>query len=223
MRGLRIGLVVFDCDGVLVDSEVIACRVEAEVLTAIGFPHSFEDVRRDYVGLGAASVRRLIEERFGRALPEDFRARSLAAALAAFERELKPIPGIVDAIARLDGPRCVASSSDPARIRRSLELTGLLDAFDPHLFSATMVEHGKPAPDLFLHAAQSMGFPPSRCVVIEDSVPGVQAARAAGMTVLGFHGGSHCAPDHPAKLENAGAHLLFADMHDLPTLLTRLE
>lgn len=217
------GLVVFDCDGVLVDSEVIACRVEAEVLTAIGFPHSFEDVRRDYVGLGAASVRRLIEERFGRAVPEDFRARSLAAALEAFERELRPIPGIAEAVAALSGPRCVASSSDPARIRRSLELTGLLDAFDPHLFSATMVEHGKPAPDLFLHAAGEMGVPPSRCVVVEDSVPGVQAARAAGMTVLGFHGGSHCDSDHREKLARAGADRLFADMRELHDLLRRLE
>ncbi len=212
----EIELVIFDCDGVLVDSEAIACRVEAELLTAVGFPHAFEDVRRDYLGRSSESILRMIEERFGRRLPDDLKARSQTAVLDAFERELKPIPGVAEAVAGLAGPRCVASSSAPARIRRSLELTGLLAAFEPHLFSAAMVARGKPAPDLFLHAAREMGADPQRCIVVEDSVPGVVAARAAGMQVLGFHGGSHCGPDHAATLRDAGAHRVFDAMRDLP-------
>lgn len=216
MSSAGFDLVVFDCDGVLVDSETIACRIDAELLTAAGFPLDFEDIRRDFVGVSAASMCRSIEQRFGRKVPADLAARKLAAVLAAFERELEPIRGAAAAIAALDRPRCVASSSDPARIRRSLELTGLLDLFDPHLFSATMVARGKPAPDLFLHAARSMRAEPRRCVVIEDSVPGVVAARAAGMTVLGFHGGGHCAPGHGETLRAAGAASTFADMALLP-------
>ena len=209
----EIELVIFDCDGVLVDSEAIACRVEAELLTEVGFPHEFEEVRRDYLGRSAADdPSASIEERFGRRLPDDMTARSLTAVLDAFERELLPIPGVAESVAMLDGPRCVASSSDPARIRRSLELTGLLAAFEPHLFSATMVARGKPAPDLFLHAAREMGADPRRCVVIEDSMPGVVAARAAGMRVLGFHGGAHCGPGHAEALRDAGAHLVFDAM-----------
>ncbi|MEZ4278899.1 MAG: HAD family hydrolase [Myxococcota bacterium] len=212
-------LVIFDCDGVLVDSEAIACRVEAELLTAAGFPHAFEDVRRDYLGRSSDTILRMIEERFGRRLPDDMKARSQAVVLEAFERELRPIEGVEQAIAALAGPRCVASSSDPARIRRSLELTGLLAFFDPHLFSAAMVASGKPAPDLFLLAAREMGAEPEGCVVIEDSVPGVIAGRAAGMRVLGFHGGGHCDPGHAQRLVDAGAHAVFDDMRALPAEL----
>jgi HAD superfamily hydrolase (TIGR01509 family) len=208
-------LVVFDCDGVLVDSEIIACRVETELLNEAGFPIPFEEVRRDFVGRSLAALHRHLEERFGRPPPDDLSERSLAAVLAAFERELAPIAGVAEAVAALATPRCVASSSDPARIRRALGLTGLLDLFDPHLFSATMVAHGKPAPDLFLHASAQMGTEPRRCVVIEDSVPGVEAARAAGMTVLGFHGGAHCAEGHSETLLAAGAHGVFGAMDAL--------
>lgn len=212
-------LVVFDCDGVLVDSETIACRIDAEIFTALGFPLDFEDIRRDFVGVSATTMCRTIEERFGRKLPADMPQRLLQAALDSFEAELQPIAGIADTLGRLNGPRCVASSSSPPRIRRSLELTGLLDFFAPHLFSATMVKNGKPAPDLFLHAAQAMGASPARCIVIEDSVPGVTAARAAGMTVLGFVGGGHCVAGHGERLRSLGAHDVFSDMAELPRLL----
>ncbi|MBL8700252.1 MAG: HAD family hydrolase [Alphaproteobacteria bacterium] len=218
---MRRDLVIFDCDGVLVDSETIACRLDAEIFTDLGFPLSFEDIRRDFVGVSASTMCRTIEERFARKLPEDMPQRLLAAALEAFETRLAPIPGIGDALASLDGPRCVASSSDPARIRRSLELTGLLHHFDPHLFSTKMVARGKPAPDIFLHAARTMGVEPDGCVVIEDSIPGVTAARAAGMTVFGFVGGDHCAPGHDARLREIGADLVFDDMRALPALLAR--
>lgn len=212
-------LVVFDCDGVLVDSETIACRIDAEIFTDLGFPLSFEDIRRDFVGVSATTMCRAIEERFGRALPADMPQRLLQAALDSFEAELQPIAGIADALRRLAGPRCVASSSSPPRIRRSLELTGLIDFFAPHLFSATMVTNGKPAPDLFLHAAREMGVSPARCVVIEDSIPGVTAARAAGMTVYGFVGGGHCVDGHGERLSALGADAVFDDMADLPRLL----
>jgi HAD superfamily hydrolase (TIGR01509 family) len=215
----KFDLVIFDCDGVLVDSETIACRVDSELLTAAGFPHSFEDIRRDFVGISSASMCRLIEARFGRRLPNDMQARILQAAIDAFERELAPIAGVAAAIAAIDRPRCVASSSDPPRIRRSLELTGLIDFFDPHLFSTKMVAHGKPAPDIFLHAAGQMGATPQGCIVIEDSVPGVTAARAAGMAVLGFVGGGHCTPAQGDKLREAGADSVFADMRELPALI----
>lgn len=215
-------LVVFDCDGVLVDSETIACEVVAELFTSLGYPLGFEDVRRDFIGISTAGMCRTLEARFGRPLPEDMPERLLAAELAAFDTRLTAIPGVADALEALAGPRCVASSSDPPRIRRSLELTGLLHHFDPHLFSAKMVARGKPAPDIFLHAARMMGAEPAHCVVVEDSVPGVTAARAAGMTVLGFTGGDHCAPGHDARLRAVGADHVFADMRELPGLLSRL-
>ncbi|MBM3628299.1 MAG: HAD family hydrolase [Alphaproteobacteria bacterium] len=212
-------LVIFDCDGVLVDSEAIACRVDARILTSLGFPHGFDDMRDRYVGIPTAAMCADIEARFGRPLPPDIAQRLLDAVLAAFEDELEPIPGIAAALDAIDLPRCVASSSSPPRIRRSLEIAGLLNRLEPHLFSATMVARGKPAPDIFLHAASAMGVDPRGCAVVEDSVPGVLAARAAGMRVLGFVGGGHCGPGHAARLAAAGAELAFDDMTDLPRLL----
>ncbi len=216
-------LVIFDCDGVLVDSEAIACRVDAEILSALGFPIAFEEFRDRYVGISTATMCADIEARHGRRLPADIADRLLAAVLAAFEAELAPIPGIPEALRAIGAPRCVASSSDPPRIRRSLEIAGLLGLFEPHLFSATMVARGKPAPDIFLHAAASMGVAPRGCVVVEDSIPGVQAARAAGMRVLGFTGGGHCGPGHGARLAAAGAALVFDDMAQLPRLVAAQE
>jgi HAD superfamily hydrolase (TIGR01509 family) len=215
-------LLVFDCDGVLVDSETIACRVDAELFTALGFPLSFEEIRRDFVGVSATTMCRDVEARFGRRLPADMPQRLLQTALDSFETELRAIPGVAEAIGTLGVARCVASSSAPPRIRRSLELTGLLDLFDPHLFSATMVPNGKPAPDLFLHAAARMGAAPADCLVIEDSVPGVAAARAAGMRVLGFVGGGHCVDGHAERLRALGAAAIFDDMADLPRLVAAL-
>jgi len=192
MQDSAIRLVIFDCDGVLVDSEAIACRVDAALLSALGFDIGFEELRDRYVGVSTATMCADIEARFGRRLPPDIAGRLLEAVLAAFERELAPIPGIPEALRAIDAPRCVASSSDPPRIRRSLEIAGLLHLFEPHLFSATMVARGKPAPDIFLHAAA--------------------AGRAAGMTVWGFAGGPHCGSDHARDLAGAGAAHVFMDM-----------
>jgi HAD superfamily hydrolase (TIGR01509 family) len=212
-------LLVFDCDGVLVDSETVACRVDAELFAEIGIPVGVDEIRDRFVGSSSGQMCETLAREHGVAVTEAFRRRLLDTVLARFETELTAIPGVADALARLPFPRCVASSSEPRRIRRSLELTGLLAAFDPHLFSARMVARGKPAPDVFLLAAERMGVAPARCVAIEDSVAGVTAARAAGMTVLGFVGGGHCGPALPARLRSAGAAQVFDDMRALPDLV----
>src|SRR5262249_60230426 len=134
---------------------------------------------------------------------------------------LKAIAGVAAAIAAIEAPKCVASSGTPEKIRHGLECAGLFDLLSPHIFSATQVERGKPAPDLFLFAALKMGAAPERCLVIEDSVAGVTGAVAAGMIVLGFHGGSHCLPGHADRLRAAGATLVFDDMRELHDLVRR--
>jgi len=212
-------LVIFDCDGVLVDSEPISCRVTAEALNKAGVEIDAETVLGRFLGTSTASMLEILEAETGRALPAGFLDDLRLRVLGAFDRELKPVNGVAAAVAALDGPCCVVSSSTPPRIRRSLELTGLYDLFAPHLFSSTMVANGKPAPDLFFLAAERMGFAPADCTVIEDSPAGVQAGRAAGMTVLGFTGGGHARGDHARRLIDAGADTVFAEMADLPALL----
>lgn len=211
-------LIIFDCDGVLVDSEPVANRVLARYLTELGLPHADGDTDK-YVGISIPSMIGRIEQEWNTSLPADFRDELWRRDRVAFETELRPISGIADVLARLERPRCVASSSAPERIRNSLTLTGLIGFFDPHIFSAHQVPHGKPAPDLFLFAAESMGAPVGECLVIEDAVPGVQAGRAAGMHVIGFAGGGHCRPGHAGKLIDAGAERVFDDMTELMDLI----
>jgi HAD superfamily hydrolase (TIGR01509 family) len=215
----RPALVIFDCDGVLIDSELIACRVDAECLREIGFPETPESIQENYVGVSSRAMFEDIEKRHGRRLPEGFAELLRQRLLAAFDRELRATAGMAELLRSLGTKRCVASSSDPARLRHTLGLTGLLPHFAPNVFSATMVRNGKPAPDLFLYAAERMGVPPRECVVIEDSRAGVAAGIAAGMRVFGFSGGSHCRPDHGERLREAGAHAVFDDMRALPALL----
>jgi HAD superfamily hydrolase (TIGR01509 family) len=212
-------LVIFDCDGVLIDSELIACRVDAECLAEAGFPETAESIQENYVGVSSRTMFEDIEKRHGRHLPDGFADRLKTRLDAAFERELKPIAGIVDLLESLGIEACVASSSDPARLRQTLGLTGLWPHFAPNVFSATMVRNGKPAPDLFFYAAERMGVAPRNCIVVEDSRAGVAAGIAAGMRVFGFTGGSHCRPDHGERLRQAGAHAVFSDMTALPALL----
>jgi HAD superfamily hydrolase (TIGR01509 family) len=212
-------LLIFDCDGVLIDSELIACRVDAACLAEIGVAVTVEDILDRYVGLSAAAMFADLERRSGRKLPADFAETLRRRLAAAFDAELAAMPGIAAALDRLPCRSCVASSSAPERLRHTLSLAGLFHRFDPNVFSATEVRHGKPAPDLFLHAARRMGVAPQRCIVIEDSIAGVQAARAAGMTVFGFTGGGHCRPGHGERLQGEGASLVFADMARLRSLL----
>jgi HAD superfamily hydrolase (TIGR01509 family) len=208
-------LVIFDCDGVLVDSEILAAEVLGGAMTALGMTTTREDAIRLYTGLSKATIAREAFVRHGKTLPDGFFDRCEPERIALFNQRLRAVEGIADLLDTLQMRKCVASSSSPERIEHSLGLTGLWDRLHPHIFSATMVKNGKPAPDLFLHAAKKMGVTPDRCVVIEDSIPGVRAGVAAGMEVWGFTGGSHCAPNHADILLNAGAARCFAHMSDI--------
>jgi len=212
-------LVIFDCDGVLVDSEALACVVHADVLTAHGYAISPAQVHARFLGRSSREARAEVETEMGRLLPDEYTVQLKSTIDRVFGEQLTVVPGIAEALAKLSLPICVASSGTPTRIVSSLTTTGLLERFAPNLFSASQVTNGKPAPDLFLFAAARMGATPSRCVVIEDSVPGVIGAKAAGMTVLGFHGGAHCGPDTAAALKAAGADITFDDMRQLPGLI----
>jgi HAD superfamily hydrolase (TIGR01509 family) len=219
---LHFDLVIFDCDGVLVDSEVISCRAHADVLSLCGYPITADQVFDRFLGRSAKQACLEVEAELGHDLPDDFMARLQDQLYRAFEADLESVPGIAEALDAIDVPVCVASSGSHQRMRVSLGATRLYDRLAPHIFSSSQVENGKPAPDLFLFAAAQMRAAPSRCVVIEDSTAGIQGAMAAGMTVFGFHGGSHCRPDYEAALRAAGATATFADMRELPALITGL-
>ncbi|MDX3098874.1 HAD family hydrolase [Streptomyces sp. ME01-24h] len=213
---MRYELVIFDNDGVLVDSEPMANRILAGLLTEVGHPTSYEESVRDYMGSALHRVHDLVAERTGQRLPEDFDDTYYARVFEGFRRELQPVPGVATVLEKLaaDGvPYCVASSGSHERIRVALRKTGLYGHFgEERIFSAQDVGRGKPAPDLFLHAAHSMGVAPERCAVVEDSPLGVRAAVAAGMDVYGF-----TAMTPAEKL--TGALGLFGDMAELPAKL----
>ncbi|GHF87387.1 HAD family hydrolase [Streptomyces griseosporeus] len=213
---MRYELVIFDNDGVLVDSEPISNRHLAAYLTELGHPTTYEESIQDYMGSAMHRIHELVFERTGQRLPEDFDDVFHARVFAAFQRELKPVAGVEDVLEKLtaDGvPYCVASSGSHERIRVGHRTTGLDRWFDEgRIFSSQDVGRGKPAPDLFLHAAKEMGVAPERCVVVEDSPLGVQAAVAAGMDVLGF-----TAMTPADRLQGAGQ--LFGSMADLGDLL----
>ncbi|MEM7597030.1 MAG: HAD family hydrolase [Pseudomonadota bacterium] len=208
-------LVIFDCDGVLIDSELIACAADADALTEIGYPITTEDVIARFAGVPADAMYAAIEADTGRALPGDFKARVEQRILDAYRTELKPIEGIAQVLAQIRVKKCVASSSTPSKLALGLVEAGLFDLVYPHVFSTVLVERGKPHPDIFLYAARMMGVEPSNCVVVEDSVAGVTAAKAAGMRAIGFIGGSHCGPDHGRRLVAAGADSVIDQMHML--------
>jgi HAD superfamily hydrolase (TIGR01509 family) len=218
----KLDLVIFDCDGVLVDSEVISCRAHSQTLTRHGYPISPEQVLKRFLGVSDREARQIIEKEIGRKLPDDFEAEVKQATLQFYAGDLKAISHVGETIAALDLPTCVASSGTPEKIHHGLTCAGFHDLFAPNIFSASQVTRGKPAPDLFLFAAEQMGASPERCLVIEDSLPGITGARAAGMTAFGFHGGSHCQPGHAEALRAAGALLTFDDMRQLPDLIGRL-
>jgi len=203
--------VIFDCDGVLVDSEPISNRVLAAMLTDEGLPMTPEESTGAFLGRSGSSVAEIIEARLGRPLAADFRPRYIEAMLAAFALELEPVLGVVAALDAIANPCCVASSGPHEKMRMTLAHTGLLARFEGRIFSATEVARGKPAPDLFLHAARQMGWAAADCVVVEDSAAGVEAAVAAGMRVLGYADRTD-----PALL--AGSEV-FTTMDELPGLL----
>lgn len=207
-------LIVFDCDGVLVDSELLSCRCLSEVLAEFGLQLSVDQALALFLGRSTRAIEQHYRD-LGWALPDDFLPRLKARVLETFAGALQPIPGVGAVLSDLEMPRCVASSSDLDRVSLSLDVTGLAPHFGGRLYTAQMVRHGKPAPDLFLHAAGKMQADPARTLVIEDSVSGVQAAKAAGMMVWGFVGGDHYrGRDGRAILSAAGADRVFARMSE---------
>ncbi|GGW98085.1 HAD family hydrolase [Streptomyces noursei] len=215
---MRYDLIIFDNDGVLVDSEPISNRILAGYLTELGHPTTYEESLRDFMGGSVQRVRDMVREKSGRALPADFETDFHTRVFDEFRRRLQPVPGVEAVLERLaaDGvPYCVGSSGSHERIRVALTKTGLFERFGAkRVFSSQDVPRGKPAPDLFLHAAKEMGVAPGRCAVVEDSPLGVRAAVAAGMDVYGF-----TAMTPAVKLREAGATALFGDMAELPRLV----
>ena len=213
-----LGLIIFDCDGVLVDSEPIANRILTDALVECGLTLSRTEVAQATTGYSMLQVLAWAEGALGRPLPENFINTTQLRTFQAFRQELRPIPGassVLDTMANAGVPYCVASSGDHEKINLTLGLTGLLSKLDGRIFSATDVANGKPAPDLFLQAAQSMNADSFGCVVIEDSLPGVAAGLEAGMKVYGYAAGSK---DRQQSLGDAGA-LVFDHLQDLPWLL----
>jgi HAD superfamily hydrolase (TIGR01509 family) len=210
-----ISLVIFDCDGVLVDTERIAVRIDVIVLAELGWPMTEAEVVERFMGRSDEEMTAEIEAHLGRRLPASWEEPFRHLYRQAFEAELEPVAGVVEALDAIAIPTCVASSGTHEKIRFTLGLTGLYERFAGRIFSVSDVARGKPAPDLFLHAADRMGVPPAQCAVVEDSRYGVEAARAAGMRAFGYAGG--LAP----KGALAGPQtIVFEDMRELPDLLT---
>jgi HAD superfamily hydrolase (TIGR01509 family) len=208
-------MVIFDCNGVLVDSEPLAAAIVSQEFMRAGFPLTPEIVARYFTGRRPADMFAEVEIAAGRKLPPGFATTVASATLRRFRAELRATSHMAQALTWLRGPKCVASSSSFDRIRVSLESTDLIRFFEPYLFSATEVKNGKPAPDLFQHAAAKMRVAPRDCIVVEDSAVGVAAGVAAGMTAVGFVGGSHAGGRLAEQLRAAGARAVISDMRAL--------
>ena len=209
-----IELIIFDCDGVLVDSERLTNTVFAEMLNELGLSLTLDDMLDKFVGNSMTTCREMIKEMLGRPVPEDFVEQYRMRARKALESNLKPVNGVEEALQRIQVPYCTASSGDHEKMRMTLGITGLLPYFEGKLFSVTEVARGKPHPDVFLYAAEQMGAKPRRCVVVEDTSIGVAAGVAAGTRVFGYTGTMSA-----DKLINSGASLVFSDMRLLPELI----
>ena len=216
-------MVIFDCNGVLVDSEALATSVVSQEFMRAGFGLTPEIIARYFTGRRQADMFADIEIAAGRKLPANFATTVATATLRRLRVELRSTPHMPYALNWLRGPKCVASSSTIERIRVSLEATDLLRFFEPYIFSAADVPNGKPAPDLFLHVAGRMRVHPASCIVVEDSAVGVTAAVAAGMTAIGFFGGSHAGPHLGAQLMDAGARTVIGDMRALKSTIIELR
>ena len=214
----RFDLVIFDCDGVLVDSELITNRIFARMLNEMGIPVSLEDMFEQFVGRSMPQCLEMTAGLLGRPVPDEFEREYHARAAAALKLELKPVPGIEQVLATMDIPYCVASSGTHEKMNTTLGVTGLLPKFQGKMYSVTEVAESKPAPDVFLYAAKQSGVDASACAVIEDTPTGVRAGVAAGMTVFGY-----CALTPQQRLIAAGAHYTFKYMRDLPDLISRCD
>jgi beta-phosphoglucomutase-like phosphatase (HAD superfamily) len=208
-------MVIFDCNGVLVDSELLITTTASQEFSRIGLKLPPDLLARYFTGRRTADMLAEIETAAGRRLPDGFAARRSAAFIERLRRDLRPTAHIAHALSWLRGPKCVASSAPLERMRICLETAGLLKFFDPCLFSASDLQRGKPAPDIFLLVAEKMRAAPRDCIVVEDSPVGVTAAAAAGMTPIGFVGGSHAGPDLATRLKASGARAVIGDMRML--------
>jgi HAD superfamily hydrolase (TIGR01509 family) len=216
-------VVIFDCNGVLVDSEPLATAIVSQEFMRAGFALTPDIVARYFTGRRHADIFAEVEAAAGRKLPPDFAATVAGATLRRFRAELQATKHVAHALTWLRGPKCVASSSSIDRIRVSLESTDLIRYFEPNLFSAGDVRNGKPAPDLLLHACAKMHVAPADCLVVEDSPVGVAAGVAAGMTVIGFIGGSHAGSGLGNSLRAAGARAVITDMRALKSTIIDLR
>ncbi|MFC3326911.1 HAD family hydrolase [Mesorhizobium cantuariense] len=216
-------LVIFDCDGVLVDSEALSVSALLGMIKLAGGSIGEDAAYEHFLGKSMKSVREILGREFGLEITDSHLTEMRVELMRRFREELKPIPGVKEMLPKLGLPFCVASSGTLDRIRYALDVTGLLGLMEPHLFSAAMVPRGKPAPDLFLHAAASMRANPRKCLVVEDSPAGIAAARAAGMRVFAFTGGAHAGnPTLKARLASSEPDFIFADMLQLPDLIAGL-
>ena len=217
-------LIIFDCDGVLVDSEILVCTAVSEELTKLGYPITPEQVVRRFAGRPEREILAEVRADWGQPVPEAYFTAMARRVEVAFSSELQAISGVAALLGRMRAPKVVASSSALPKLQKGLRFVGLYDFFapdhsSPDIVSAQMVAHGKPSPDVFIFAAGWMRVPVHECLVIEDSEPGVRAARAAGMRVLGFVGGSHCYHDHAERLLAAGAEHVLTHMSELEAVL----
>ena len=203
---MKYDLIIFDYDGVVADSEVLNSSVMAEQLSALGLPTTLDDVLAAYTGKRWRDNRPAVEAALGRPCPDDFHTTWFATCRARAPHQLKPVPGVIDFMDARPEARCIASSSGPDWIGVGLELFGLTEQFDGSVFTGLRVERGKPHPDIFLHAAETLGVDPARALVIEDSEAGVTAGVAAGMTVVGLLAGGHVRDGHTQRLRDRGAH-----------------
>lgn len=217
-----IDLVVFDCDGVLLDSEMIACGAYAAAYRELGAEITLREIAGRFSGVPDADMDAQIAAEFDLALPQGFRAKVKAEVEARYRSELQSVPGAAELLVSVRGRSCIASSSAPAKLALGLVECGLYELVYPHIYSAALVAKGKPAPDIFLFAAAQCGVVPDRCIVLEDSAAGVTAARAAGMRCIGFDGASHCSEDHAAKLQAAGAECVVSSLADAQALILEM-
>ncbi|MGV2121545.1 HAD family hydrolase [Agrobacterium vitis] len=217
-------LTLFDCDGVLVDSEIIAAKVESKLLTEAGYPISVEEMGERFSGMTWKNILMTIEKEVDIPLSASLIDKSEALLDQRLAREVKLVEGVTYALSRLQGPRCICSNSSSQRLDMMLTKVGLKEFFAPHVYSAKDLgaDRVKPKPDIYLHGAAKFNVKPQNCVVVEDSVHGIHAARAAGMRVVGFTGASHTYPSHADRLTEAGAETVIARMMDLPAVIAAM-
>lgn len=218
-------LLIFDCDGVLVDSEIISARVDAELLREIGYEISPEELAHRFAGFTTDEIFRRVGEELGRPVPDSLIKQAKAETDRRLGSEVEAIAGAHEMLDALDDPRCICSNSRPERLKITLTRAGLWDRFRPYVFSAQAVREGrgKPAPDVFLHAAETFETDPADSIVIEDSIAGTTGAVAAGMRVIGFTGASHSFPGHGEVLMDAGALTVVRRLSDLPATIEALR